>query len=294
MTLWPKVANIINEAIASSRSEKKGDGNLIPGSDFNITASLASADAALIQKAAGESANTHSTGIANSFMHQPNDPSATLKNANQGSENSPTANNKPAEAAQGCPVKEAEKSPCKCAKKHVDLRGSVVQWQTQFDPKWGDRAAQNVACWKTSQDILINSGLSEASGTQPGLYQIAEENEDHSALEINTEAAMQGIGYIDGQLESNYPVLVGVDHDLNYREGTLNEGTTDHFIVIVGKACDEGKIYYLFYDVGTSFVNKGASDNNKLFLDTSDYSLRGTTEYNGKLYTVTQVRLNYP
>ena len=105
---------------------------------------------------------------------------------------------------------------------------------------------------------------------------------------------MQGIGYINGQLENNYPVLVGVDHDLNYRGGTLNEGTTDHYIVITGKACEEGNIYYLFYDVGTRHENKGASDNNKLFLDTSDYSLKGTTEYNGKLYTVTQVRLNYP
>lgn len=292
MKLWPKIAEIINAAISAAAAKKKGDASFMSFSNLNITGALISADVTLIKQATDVSSETATSGLE----HPPaqiTDPSATLKKANLSSENSPTANNKPSEAAQGCPVKESEKPPCKCAKKHLDLRGSVVQWQTQFDPKWGDKAAQNVACWKTSHDILINSGLSEASGTQPGMYQIAEENEDHTAMEINTETAMQGIGYIDGQLENNYPVLVGVDHDLNYRGGTLNEGTTDHYIVITGRACEEGKIFYWFYDVGTRHENKGASDNNKLFLDTSDFSLKGTTEYNGKLYTVTQVRLNY-
>lgn len=293
MVLWPKIVEIINEAIAAAAEKKTGDVGFMSFSNVKITGALLSADATLIKHAADVSTNTGSSGLANSTA-QIADPSATLKKANQSSETSPTANNKPAEAAQGCPVKESEKPPCKCAKKHVDLRGTVVQWQTQFDSRWGDRAAQNVACWKTSHDILINSGLSESSGSQDGMYQVAEENEDHSELLVNAESAMQSIGYIDGQLESNYPVLVGVDHDLNYRGGTLNEGTTDHYIVIVGKACDDGNIYYLFYDVGTSFGDKGASDSNQLFLDTSDYSLKGSTEYNGKLYTVTQVRLNYP
>ena len=85
---------------------------------------------------------------------------------------------------------------------------------------------------------------------------------------------------------------MGVDHALNYKNGTLNEGTTDHFIVIVGKYCENGKVYYQFYDVGTRHESKGASENNRLYLDTSSYSLKGKTEYNGSTYTVSQIRKN--
>ena len=85
---------------------------------------------------------------------------------------------------------------------------------------------------------------------------------------------------------------VGVDHDLNYKGGKLNEGTTDHFIVLIGKSCDNGKVFYRFYDVGTGHENKGASESNRLYLDSSNYSLKGKTAYNGNFYTVTQIRNN--
>ncbi|WMY92135.1 hypothetical protein [Snodgrassella communis] len=47
-----------------------------------------------------------------------------------------------------------------------------------------------------------------------------------------------------------------------------------------------------FYDVGTSYKAKGASPNNKLYLDVLDHSLKGKTVYNGNFYTVTQIRIN--
>jgi len=91
---------------------------------------------------------------------------------------------------------------------------------------------------------------------------------------------------MNSEIEKGHPVQLGIDHILGYG---FNEGTTDHFVVVVvvGKGCVNGKIYYRFYDVGTSFKEKGASENNRLFLDTSDYSLKGTTVYNGSSYTVT-------
>ncbi len=55
----------------------------------------------------------------------------------------------------------------------------------------------------------------------------------------------------------------------------------------IGKGCDNGKIFYRFYDVGTRYKNKGASESNKLFLSVTDYSLKGATDYNGSIYTVT-------
>ena len=60
----------------------------------------------------------------------------------------------------------------------------------------------------------------------------------------------------------------------------------------MGRKCDGNKCYYLFYDVGTSHKTKGASDENRLYLDKSNYSLKGKTVYNGNFYTVTQIRKN--
>jgi predicted chitinase len=177
----------------------------------------------------------------------------------------------------------------KCKVLHFDLTDKV-KWQTQFDPKWGDSKAQNVACKKTCDDILNKNGLTSTSKLSK--YQTALENSNHTALIIDTEESKRGIKYLDLQLQAGNPVQVGVDHDLNYKGGTLNEGTTDHFIVIVGKSCENGKIYYRFYDVGTRHESKGASTDNRLYLNTSNYSLKGKTAYNNHVYTVTQIRNN--
>jgi predicted chitinase len=177
----------------------------------------------------------------------------------------------------------------KCNVEHYDLTNKV-KWQTQFDPKWGEKKKQNVACKKTCDDILNKNGLTSTSISNK--YQTALENNNHTSLIINTEESKRGIKYLDIQLKEGNPVQVGVDHALNYKGGTLNEGTTDHFIVIVGKSCDNGKVFYRFYDVGTSHESKGASESNRLYLDSSNYSLKGKTAYNGNFYTVTQIRNN--
>ncbi|MET3027800.1 hypothetical protein ABXT06_14070 [Flavobacterium sp. UW10123] len=177
----------------------------------------------------------------------------------------------------------------KCKVIHFDLTDKV-KWQTQFDPKWGDSKAQKVACKKTCDDILNKHGLTSTSKFSK--YQTALENSNHTALIIDTEESKRGIKYLDLQLQAGNPVQVGVDHDLNYKGGTLNEGTTDHFIVIVGKSCENGKVYYRFYDVGTRHESKGASNDNRLYLNTSNYSLKGKTAYNNHVYTVTQIRNN--
>lgn len=176
-----------------------------------------------------------------------------------------------------------------CGKKHVDLREKVI-WQTQFDSKWRNSIAQNSACKKTCDDILINSGLTATSVSR--LFQTAIENDTHTQLIINTDIAKKGIIYLDSELEKGNPVQVGVDHDLNYKINDNSDHSTDHFIVIIGRGCDGGKIYYSFYDVSTRFEIKGASNNNRLYLDNSDNSLKGTTVYNGNFYTVTQIRKN--
>ncbi|MEP7095348.1 MAG: hypothetical protein ABI793_14900 [Flavobacterium sp.] len=189
-----------------------------------------------------------------------------------------------------CDVKTDGVIKCKsCGKDHIDLRDKV-KWQTQFDSKWGNYNAQSSACKKTCDDILIKSGLTATSLDR--LFQTAIENDTHTKLIIDSEISKKGIIYLDSELEKGNPVQVGVDHDLNYKIDNNKDHSTDHFIVIVGRGCDNNKIFYTFYDVGTSFEEKGASDNNRLYLDTSDNSIKGKTVYNNNLYTVTQIRKN--
>lgn len=88
-------------------------------------------------------------------------------------------------------------------------------------------------------------------------------------------------------------LLVGVDHTHNKKDSKgdpLNEGTTDHFVVIVGRGCDEGKRWFLFYEVGTHYENKGESDKNKLYKETNGL-YQGSPE-SDKKYALTQIRKN--
>ncbi|OWP82685.1 hypothetical protein BWK59_14530, partial [Flavobacterium davisii] len=181
-------------------------------------------------------------------------------------------------------------SNCICKKNHIDLR-ATVNWQTQFDPQWGNRNAQNVACWKTAQQILTKSGLGSLSGYPANAIQLAKEIENHTKLSLLSEGLKKGIQYIDSQLESKHPVLIGVNHDLNYRGEKNIDHTSDHFVVVVGRSCDTKGAYYIFYEVGTSHRNLGTSDENKLYILTD--KIEGKTAYNSsKTYQVAQVRLN--
>ena len=108
----------------------------------------------------------------------------------------------------------------------------------------------------------------------------------------------ESLKYIDTELGKGYPITIGVDHTYQHKGGFNNNLSTDHFVVIVGRKYDEkGKLYYLFYDVGTRHKDKGISDENKLYLK-ADNSLRGTSEViNRKTnkqyeFVVTQIRKN--
>lgn len=179
---------------------------------------------------------------------------------------------------------------CSCGKKHIDLRNQI-EWKSQFDSQWGDKKAQKVACWKASQQILTNSGLGKTSGYSDGAIQLAKEIDQHTKMSYLSDGLNEGIKYIDEQLENEVPILVGVNHDLNYRGEKNNDQTTDHFVVIVGRGCDKDGSFYYFYEVGTSYKQHGASDENKLYILSN--RIEGKTSYNtSKLYQIAQVRKN--
>ena len=79
--------------------------------------------------------------------------------------------------------------------------------------------------------------------------------------------------------------MVGINHTLGQ---TINEYTTDHFVIIVGRYCEDETIYYRFWDVGTQY---GHSNDYKFILDANNH-LSCTSNYNGKKIDVTQIRRN--
>ena len=163
------------------------------------------------------------------------------------------------------------------SKSTIDLVIPITSWKTQAPGE----------CFQACKSILIDNGIQNPA-PKSMLIQMTQENENHTDLEVSA-TAVQGIMAIDRSLESGSPIIVGVNHTLNYK---INEGTTDHFVVIVGRGIEDSQTYYRFFDVGTTRQNSGTSENNKLFLNT-DGTLTGSTDYSKtKQYTVSQVRPN--
>jgi len=127
-------------------------------------------------------------------------------------------------------------------------------------------------------------------------------NEEIIVLE---EGARKGIDYLDQELEKSNPILVGVRHtyykyiegntERRHKKNELNKNkSTDHFITIVGRGCEDGKRFFRFYEVGTSNSANGQHDENKLFIP-NDLSLpiTGIPQSNlNRTYTLTHVRGN--
>lgn len=101
------------------------------------------------------------------------------------------------------------------------------------------------------------------------------------------------VNCIDRHLDAGRPIIVGVNHTI---DRNINEGATDHFVVIAGRGydSDKGMNYYTYYEVGTSHSSIGCSEtNNRFYYDPSIPTLYDATGYvSQKRYDVTQVRPN--
>lgn len=165
-------------------------------------------------------------------------------------------------------------------KSNIDLRGSV-DWQTQFDSKFGDKSKQNVACKRACDVVIRNAGYTPTDST--GRIDIALAKD---GMITPTKDFERGIELLDSQLEAGKPTILGVDR--GYSKPYNANNATDHFIVCMGRLEDK----YLFYEVGTSYKSKGTSDLNTLFLDMDNRAFYGTTVYKpGLKYQVTEVRI---
>ncbi|MDE5607411.1 MAG: hypothetical protein K2I64_00555 [Muribaculaceae bacterium] len=68
--------------------------------------------------------------------------------------------------------------------------------------------------------------------------------------------------------------MIGVDNEPNKN---INEGTTDHFLVVVGIGHDEKGNFILVYDNATRRA-EGYSDQNKMYLNTEMGVISGRTQ----------------
>ena len=106
---------------------------------------------------------------------------------------------------------------------------------------------------------------------------------------VDIQQTKKAILYIQGQLEQNIPVMIGVDEGVSQN---INEGTTDHFLVIVGQGNDKKGNYFLVYDNARGNTEEGTSDLNRIYLQ-EDGRLYGEMQRPNNRYvpyTISQVR----
>ncbi|UII28982.1 SH3 domain-containing protein [Fulvivirga maritima] len=172
-----------------------------------------------------------------------------------------------------------------CNQSHYDVR-DLIHFQSQ------SKGSSN--CGTVSRHIIEEiNGISCEGISEKGVayYQLALENKAADTLDFDIKKSKEAIEYLNLALSNNIPIRVGVHHTFKSREhGIINEDTTDHYVVIVGKNCIEGETYYQYWDVGTF---RGAQEKYKFKLVegykliNDDANAGGGKD--GRKYTVTQI-----
>ena len=138
-----------------------------------------------------------------------------------------------------------------------------------------------VCCWDAANLMLGYTGAT-AKGENSKIQTFVAES---GKGQFTNQAAL-GVKYIDAQLKMGKAVFVGVEKG---KIRTINEGVTDHFILIVGKHTDGNRSYYNYFDPGTS-QEKTAYDEktNRLYIGSD----KSTVQSEGSTYKLSQIRVN--
>ena len=165
--------------------------------------------------------------------------------------------------------------------------------ENKFIP-FGDKGINN--CLDLCKSILKIYGLNNYGSSNNIFKLMYEENNTLKYYGDNPrENYYNAIKCIDNHLINGRPIIVGVNHQFN--KG-INEGTTDHFVVIYGKGYDNelNCYYYPYYEVGRSNVNNGYNEklNRFLYIDSDEPLLYNPkSNHTSKVrYDVIQIRPN--
>ena len=128
---------------------------------------------------------------------------------------------------------------------------------------YGENGVKN--CLDLCKMILKKYGMSNF-GSSSNIFRLMYEK--NGKLEYfgsdPKENYKQAIDCIDRHLEKGRPIIVGVNHTI---DRGINEGTTDHFVVIYGREYIDGRRYaYFYYEVGKSNVMHGYNDEENRFI----------------------------
>ena len=143
---------------------------------------------------------------------------------------------------------------------------------------------QSKDCKKTA-DAMARTAGANPTGTYQGIEIARTENKD-GHITIDRAAAAEARNYVDNQLESGKPVVVGVNHsepDEKYNTDKI----TDHFVLITGRGIDEqGRVYYTFKDPagGTPDVGDDTNLNNRFIVDESGKMVRAGSKFGAGKY----------
>jgi hypothetical protein len=151
-------------------------------------------------------------------------------------------------------------------------------------------------CLTLCKTILKNYGLDGFGSSETAIQLLIESNGGLKYYGNNPqETYREAIECIDRHLNNGRPIIVGVNHTLGRG---INEGATDHFVVIYGKGYDSNFDcnYYTYYEVGKSNISASYDNENNrlLYIDEerpSFYDFK-SNRGDGKRFDVTQVRPN--
>ncbi|GEM50755.1 hypothetical protein EB1_05450 [Empedobacter brevis NBRC 14943 = ATCC 43319] len=144
-------------------------------------------------------------------------------------------------------------------------------------------------CMVYCKEQLKNVGFQISNYFANGqTFQVYKESEG-----VNFDELKKGISYLNYALSNGIPVIVGVDLKSGQSTNPNTDGTTDHFIVIVGMGQDSSGKFLRFYDNATSNQSSGTHVDNKLYYNPSSGKLIGYSKASyakGKSYTLTMIR----
>ena len=133
-------------------------------------------------------------------------------------------------------------------------------------------------------------------GSSANVIYLVRENDDHTALVHYGEAAQYYSAVTDcinRHLDAGLCIIVGVDHTLKMG---INDGTIDHFVLIVGREYnEETRLYeFIYVETGTDSPNNAYRPENRFIFDQTVgmYMDDSAGSSGAKKYTLTELRPN--
>ena len=149
-------------------------------------------------------------------------------------------------------------------------KNKFIGWgNSPFYQNFINKNGRKPQCADYAREQLRVVGVLVGGGSDPTNMYVYSEKKGANKVVLD-----KAIKYIKSELESGRPVFIGVDDAPNQK---INEGTTVHFLVIVGMGNDKNGNYFQVYDNASGDVQDGTNSSNKLYHDEKKNIVEGKT-----------------